>query len=109
MKPRHTAALALLGWYLMCPPVENSCWYGERTLHKLFSSAPSACEEKYPNLDTPFDKWEQAHAFDSADKCQYGMMDQDALMAKRLLNPSVAAYGYGCQCVASDDPRLKRK
>jgi hypothetical protein len=47
MKPRHAAALALVGWYLLLPPIN------------LDSKAVL-------DIDAPFSKWEIYKAFDSA-------------------------------------------
>ncbi len=71
MKPRHAAALALVGWYLMVPPIQNG----------------------RPNDQAPFSKWVIEHIYDSADRCDYVM---------RKLRPRII-----CECIASDDPRLK--
>ena len=43
MKLRHTAALALVGWYLMMPP--------------------------YPKVDEPLNKWSISKAFKTAQDC----------------------------------------
>jgi hypothetical protein len=51
MKPRHAAALALVGWYLLLPPIN------------LDSKAVL-------DIDAPFSKWEIYKAFDSAADCE---------------------------------------
>jgi hypothetical protein len=54
MKPRHTAALALVGWYLMIPPVID-------LKHKRRYEA---------DTDAPLSKWKQSGSYDSADACE---------------------------------------
>lgn len=49
MNPRHAAALALVGWYLMVP----------------YPDAPG----KPPNFHAPLSQWNQMGAFDSAVAC----------------------------------------
>jgi hypothetical protein len=53
MEPWHAASLALIGWYLMMPPVQD---YG----------APPK---------TPLSQWDQAGAFDTAAACEAGLAD----------------------------------
>ena len=105
MKPRHAAALALVGWYLMVPTP-----YGSSSLRYV------------ENL--PLSKWTIFQSFDSADACENGLYamrkensaklkalakappkdTNDASPAERL----VFLYGLA-QCVEADDPRLKEK
>jgi hypothetical protein len=91
MNPRHAAALALMGWYLMVPLPGND-------------PIPSAGVRS-------FLKWIHLRSFDSAAECEDGrtklvnlgivpnLGSYDATEQKKLLLLS--------QCVASDDPRLK--
>jgi hypothetical protein len=96
---RRGAVLALLGWYLMVPPIEHerlglakrlSKW----TIAKTFDSA-AACEEelaqarKEPSQKPPW--LALPHDF-----------DVKAPTAKHLESLAVVL----AQCVASDDPRL---
>jgi hypothetical protein len=55
MKPRHAAALVLVGWYLMFPPPD-------------FDHATHLANGN-PNLDAPFSDWRNEASFDSAKEC----------------------------------------
>jgi len=55
MKPRHAAALALVGWYLMIPPLQSA--------NRDDPSGPR-------DLHAPISQWDQVSAYDSAAKCQ---------------------------------------
>ena len=52
MNLRHAAALALLGWYLMIPPVVSDGHGGYIAL-----------------IDSPLSKWAANRSFDHADEC----------------------------------------
>jgi hypothetical protein len=97
MKLCHAATLALIGWYLMCPPVQNSCWIGEETWNGLVSnSGPSACQnEEHPNYDAPLNQWEDFEQFDSVTECKDDIGRNSSLKTGT------------CKCIATDDPRLK--
>jgi hypothetical protein len=96
MKPRHAAALALVGWYLMTPP-----WSG-----------PGKFNDK-----APLNQWQQAHAYDSATACEKGRYSTVKNFLKGhapngdMLNKETADYNaqlYAAgRCVETDDPRLK--
>jgi hypothetical protein len=58
MKLRHVAALALVGWYVMCPPLQSQCAPGVETLRNLLGMTPAACEAKILNYDAPIDEWD---------------------------------------------------
>ena len=108
MKPRHrhAAALALVGWYLMVPPIadcvgstaSNPCkrsrisqWYIETVFDAAADcqrAEKSLIQQAVQQLDTEFDKSAAAPA---------------TYKQARLLNEVSA------QCIASDDPRLKGK
>jgi hypothetical protein len=90
MKPRHAAALALVGWYLLSPvsPSENSGYLG-RLQDRLFG----------PASIPPMSEWKQLGAFDTAEKCEAAKIQAEK-SAEEQIAQSV--------CIASDDPRLKR-
>jgi hypothetical protein len=120
MKPRHAAALALVGWYLMIPPFLKKDQYGH--LH----ADPTAQLSKWHFYNERRDLfYDQAHAreFRTHDECErkrkefydgwFGtngnrglkdelMWDSDAIGART----EVIKYE---RCIASDDPRLKSK
>ncbi|MGA9884041.1 MAG: hypothetical protein WBQ34_10010 [Candidatus Acidiferrales bacterium] len=88
MKLRHIAALALVGWYLMVPPIVQK-------------------NGKYQyDYAAPLSKWTEEDAFDTASDCKE---DRETLVK--------ASKGWGTsatdtaqeRCIATDDPRLKEK
>lgn len=97
MKLRHAAALALVGWYLMVPP------------HRICVDCRDYFQPDSPNAS--LDKWEIVHHFDTLTECKkdllwYQKTASRGTVVKRPRVPYVATYG---QCIASDDPRLKKK
>jgi hypothetical protein len=102
-KPRHAAALALVGWYLMTPPLKTGG----------------------PDNDAPRSRWNIEHVFDSAADCDRVMtqwhrratrlFEAIGNKKKRLDPPDQEVtieqlYGLAnCDCIATDDPRLKEK
>ena len=79
---RHTAALALVGWYLMLPL------------------------PKHP--DAPIARWAHVDSFDSATECRdaaYHLIDR----AKKNHDQAKLDTVMGFECIATDDPRLKEK
>jgi hypothetical protein len=105
MKPRHAAALALVGWYLMIPPVFSPMEQHPRSFNSL--SAP-------PN------KWDIWAKFDSESECEKEKEHLRTEAPIRLKfarehpdqdpNGNIVAVSEAWQlaeCVAADDPRLK--
>ena len=93
MKPRHAAAFALVGWYLITPP-----WmYRSEDL-----SRPVAQRHYEPNPDAPYSHWRIQEGFDSAEKCA---------SVRKSWSGAVSAENnwFYAVCIASDDPRLKGK
>jgi len=101
MNPRHAAALALVGWYLMTPPVGNDL--------QIYSQAPLT-------------EWRVEEAADSSDRCNdaklalFNRADAEIKQQKHeTLDPSLnlplaaMKVALAAQCIASDDPRLKEK
>ncbi|MGO9266812.1 MAG: hypothetical protein ACLQBA_18355 [Candidatus Binataceae bacterium] len=94
---RHAAALALVGWYLMIPPIGNDL------------------QDFKKNLKTPLSTWIQDSAYDSAKDCEAA---KDSLLEKRMsknesrFDPdSAARFALATavgKCVSSDDPRLAK-
>jgi hypothetical protein len=92
MNVRHAAALALVGWYLMTPPLASDRLDVER--------------------DAPLSTWKQGGAFDTAKDCEANLSDG----LKRLDHangekqfPSFYHEFLYARCIAVDDPRLKEK
>jgi hypothetical protein len=99
MKPRHAAALVLVGWYLMMPPP-----YGPKT-------NPGAA---------PLGQWTVFGRYDSARECSDERTKMIRVQSMALLSdlvegvsdanlPSLSLDFKHAQCIASDDPRLKEK
>jgi hypothetical protein len=91
MKPRHTAALALVGWYLMVPPVD-------RQRHSL--------------TDKPLTRWNRVETFDSEQACKESLAFLLKNLKGQFQNFELAVQAerlFHGQCIASDDPRLKEK
>src|SRR5260370_20513328 len=105
MKLSRAAALALVGWYLMLPPMN----------------------EKGVFSDAPMSDWDQIESFENAAACEQALrLSQDALSAtsdqefKERSQQEAAQNGKmiiskvdalrranNGKCIASDDPRLK--
>jgi hypothetical protein len=106
----HTAALALIGWYLISPPST----YDSRT--QSFALLPNA----------PISKWKVIDSYDSAGDCnsvrdeiQKAAHDPAALAqvnketAKRGEPPLDSKFAlesaHEAFCISTDDPRLKER
>jgi hypothetical protein len=95
MNLRHATALALVGWYLMVPPIANTeaQWITE-------------------SLVAPLSQWSSLQSFDTAKECE-----DEAAKVKRQVStknqggpvPLIQRPFAFAQCVATDDPRLKEK
>jgi hypothetical protein len=102
MKLCHAAALALVGWYLMMPPL---IWE-----EKEIGAHPLAF---HIDFDAPISKWDTLGSFDSAEQCQ----DEGAKRVADLLDPKkhllptrpddpLLKRAQAQLCIASDDVRL---
>ncbi len=87
MKARHAAALALVGWYLMFPPIDPASRFD-----------PSVRTQQL-DLKAPLHTWWVADTFNTSDQCK-------AAIASMNLKPNDFWYGK-YQCVSSADPKLK--
>jgi len=91
MKPRHAAALALVGWYLMVAPRDG---------------------ELNP-IKAPLSAWEQSQAFDSAKACDYAAGEANANWTSKWFAknpgrvPDWTEDRPFANCFATNDPRLK--
>jgi hypothetical protein len=102
MKLRHAAVLALVGWYLIAPPAKN---------------------DNDLRYNAPLSQWTIEHVFDSAVECDvvrtrwrwHAKKIMDAVLdPKQTLSPADGRLSIArvrqleaCECIASDDPRLK--
>ena len=117
MTLRYAAALALVGWYLMLPPLRAND-HGEITSLSSYAL---------------LSQWDVSESYDSAAECRAGrakrvrtMKEGPCVFTEGPCDPSGRCHGkekpcpqsekklfaqqaeFG-QCVASDDPRLKEK
>jgi|SRR5271156_2451692 hypothetical protein len=106
MKLRHAAALALVGWYLMVPPIRS---YVPLIL--------------LPN--EPLTKWEQRQSYDTAEQCKAARKRIQKYLARELTKQRLGKDSHYIEqpvaqeiiaeqgklnlsrCIATDDPRLK--
>jgi hypothetical protein len=109
MKFRHAAAIALTGWYLMTPPLQD--WL---MINKLSADAKAGVTgQDYSWMKMArLSLWENLAPFDSAAQCYAALA---ALRQKADPEPHSEAKNQTqyearmAQCIASDDPRLKEK
>lgn len=112
MRLRHAAALALVGWYWLAPPL-------------IFTASRESPSGKLANgvgAYLPLNQWDNIRAFDHADECETARSDMlDSIVgvaaraeksaqlsaARKRANKAVWAEWDLSVCIASDDPRLK--
>ncbi len=88
MKPRHAAALALVGWYLMIPPVGDT--------------------------STPLARWVHVGSYDTATECETTRLKlaNDTLKGtpapNGLTRTQTIDLATDSQCIETDDPRLAK-
>jgi hypothetical protein len=93
MKHTHAAALALVGWYLIAPPLINN------DPARLVS-------------DAPISSWEIISAFDTAAECEQertSLYDSYPRYHDATLRKAAETRDHMLACIATDDPRLKEK
>jgi hypothetical protein len=93
MQLRHAAALALVGWYLMTPPLS------------LSSSHQAGVD-----LSKPLSEWVRIESYDTASDCnkEIEAINNRAVSYAREHHAMMLELFHG-QCVATDDPRLKER
>jgi hypothetical protein len=101
MKPRRAAALALVGWYLMLPPLRRG--------------QPTGAGAVGP--EAPLSVWQNMGSFDSATDCYQFMHWLRSLHdagkganggnLPANLKAEFQALDASALCIATDDPRLK--
>jgi hypothetical protein len=106
MKPRHAAALALVGWYLLAPVVYKPA----------NSDSATSPYKPFTDLGAPLSTWTNYGAFDSASDCnsererRIARADKDAtLPTKTDAAVAVIESWQHMECVSTDDPRLEEK
>ena len=125
MKPRHTAALALVGWFLMMPMIMNKEPVEICPPDSVDAKTPaSGCEqlryiynEARVDPKAPLSKWSMACYSDALRDCQtvldkFKKARSDRNLERGDSKKSIGdamdeKFGASAQCVASDDPRLK--
>jgi hypothetical protein len=86
----HIVALAAVGWYLMCPSLQGSCRTG---LYGLLD-----CIDNYhSNFDEPLNEWEKLERFDLPTECKGDIPRNSSIKTGT------------CKCIATNDPRLKKR
>jgi hypothetical protein len=95
MRVRHAAAFALVGWYLLTPPM-----------------SPDA---KKIDSDQPLSKWNHSASFDLAKECEATRINLYQSAMKDLPKKSGDPLGglmliaeMSAECIQADDPRLKQ-
>ncbi|MGA7762676.1 MAG: hypothetical protein WCA59_13100 [Candidatus Binataceae bacterium] len=88
MNAGHVAALALVGWYLMLPPIRP---------------------DGSVNANAPLSKWETSNSYNTADECKKVLL---GLRGGWVGYANGHELNYPSQkdtaaCIATDDPRLK--
>lgn len=92
MNLRHAAALALVGWCLMIPPLSRS-----------------SSGEIGSDFSRPLSEWFPVGVYDTEADCdkEINAMNQRAASMARE-HRTMLSLSHA-QCIASDDPRLKEK
>jgi hypothetical protein len=116
MKPRHAAALALVGWYLMMPPVDvqgerASIPFAQWTKVGIFNSAAvckSEMEKQRASAQDTLDK--KFHAWLGTQSTTDETMGKIGKFAATHYkeNGDILARTH-ITCISSGDPRLKEK
>ncbi len=88
MKLRHTAALALVGWYLIVPPYAANIY---------------SCDQ-----NAPISKWLKFQSFESESACLEYMEMMRSNKGFTRDSPTYYRTIYS-KCISSDDPGLKSK
>ena len=101
-------ALAGQGWYLMIPPISGCC---------AATDPNDKGEDEWKVVsDAPLSDWVVRDSFDSARECrksrdermERGPRALEVKSKKPNLGQAFLGQALSAQCVASDDPRLKK-
>jgi hypothetical protein len=96
MKLCHAAALVIVGWYLLVPPLVNAPY-------KVDTEAPLASWTVYQTFDTR----EECDKSLSAAHAKYKPTASAPIGSIKKGSRAFALQMTFAQCVSSDDPRLK--
>ena len=81
VKRRHAAVIALVGWYLMAPPVGSL---------RSTRNSSTGFYDAYSTL--PFGAWEMTSSYDTAAECRTAL-DKANQLAKQGLSPLLCDRG----------------
>ena len=101
MKPRHAAALAIVGWYLIAPPIRSSV---EPMLERYDES-----DYDYLDEHAAYPDWKLISVLHTEAECEHVRDFSKQRVAEDVLldtEPELQQLGEE-ECLASDDPRLK--
>src|SRR5260370_31006074 len=89
MKPRHAAALALVGWYLIMAPAESF--------------------RNHQDDEEPLGKWILLQTFDTELECKQKLSKGCRQVGHGGVHTTIGFEGPMCyaRCIATDDSRLK--
>ena len=96
MNLRHAAALALVGWYLMIPPM-----YFVASLCKC----PRPEDGTYVEPHAPLVRWQKWKLYNSGSACESA---RAAGVVEKYWKGRIKGDIYG-RCIENDDPRLKEQ
>ncbi len=105
MKSRHAAALAIVAWYLMIPPtgidntVDAHAALSQWRKGVSFESAKQCNDSLKDAIQNPMTPAEYQAATQATRKAKMHPLSMSEMTKRTALS----------QCVAGDDPRLKRK
>ena len=103
MSLRHAAALALVGWYLMTPPLNSI---------EPLSPPRFGFSWKTPNhASPPLKTWDIRHRYDKAQDCSNAKHQQvqSAIKGQDSNLPLLTRLALAvAKCITSDDPRLAK-
>jgi hypothetical protein len=114
MSTRHVAALALVGWYLMTPPLESmkcSTNADHGLANEWAGPAIKQCQAKIES-QAPVRQWKRvpdSQEFERKTDCERAISND----CHREIEPDGTSNLEGelciAECIATDDPRLKEK
>src|SRR5271157_3117240 len=108
MNLRHTAALALVAWYLMLPPnKKDDAPLSEWTVSRSYDSAETCQSAQTNNRDQAAAKLKQ---YDSmTDQQRRNLEHNQQTFDQETNDRDNFSAAFQSACIASDDPRLKEK
>ena len=120
MKFRHAAALALVAWYLMIPPINrhanghlgmpNQAVLNDVSAWEILSVADSeaACQKARLGIQDSAIKWLRSNFGVSADASGIRTAREHTKNLNQLDQIERARLQLDIKCVSADDPRIKR-